>query len=275
MVWCRRKLKIQWLLTVTSLGIWGFYVYNGAKHKESIEMDKVDHFTTESHQTRSHRKLGKFVTKSLAQLGKMDEINKHFLLLNYIPRSGAEILIFILQRVQGMNNFRHIRMKGPIKGELTKSEQEKLVYDFYDIRKSAAIPLSFDKNVHFINFTTFDRQLPTYINLIRDPVEKVMTRVTKNHVENNIAIRCLLREGNYCKIKMEMAIPYFCGYSPRCMEPNNAWALKTAIENVEKYYPVVGVLEELNATLHVMEKQIPYFFKGAKDIYQRKLYILF
>ncbi|XP_060528607.1 uronyl 2-sulfotransferase-like isoform X3 [Cylas formicarius] len=231
MVWCRRKLKIQWLLTVTSLGIWGFYVYNGAKHKESIEMDKVDHFTTESHQTRSHRKLGKFVTKSLAQLGKMDEINKHFLLLNYIPRSGAEILIFILQRVQGMNNFRHIRMKGPIKGELTKSEQEKLVYDFYDIRKSAAIPLSFDKNVHFINFTTFDRQLPTYINLIRDPVEKVMTR-----------------------------------------EPNNAWALKTAIENVEKYYPVVGVLEELNATLHVMEKQIPYFFKGAKDIYQRKLY---
>ena len=33
---------------------------------------------------------------------------------------------------------------------------------------------------------------------------------------------------------------------------------------------MVGVLEEMNATLAVMEHQLPKFFKGAKEIYYRQ-----
>ena len=39
---------------------------------------------------------------------------------------------------------------------------------------------------------------------------------------------------------------------------------------MEKYYAVVGVLEELNKTLTVLEHYVPRFFKGAKDIYYSK-----
>ena len=45
-----------------------------------------------------------------------------------------------------------------------------------------------------------------------------------------------------------------------------------AKENVEKHYAVVGVLEELNKTLTVLEHYVPRFFNGAKDIYYSKLY---
>lgn len=41
--------------------------------------------------------------------------------------------------------------------------------------------------------------------------------------------------------------------------------------NVNRYYPVVGVLEELNATLAVLEKKLPYFFKGVQDMYHKQL----
>lgn len=41
--------------------------------------------------------------------------------------------------------------------------------------------------------------------------------------------------------------------------------------NVEKYYPVVGVLEELNSTLAVLENKIPRFFKGIQEIYFKEL----
>ena len=41
-------------------------------------------------------------------------------------------------------------------------------------------------------------------------------------------------------------------------------------ENVEKHYAVVGVLEDLNKTLTVLEHYIPRFFKGAKDVYYSK-----
>jgi hypothetical protein len=40
---------------------------------------------------------------------------------------------------------------------------------------------------------------------------------------------------------------------------------------VEKYYPVVGVLEELNATLEVLEHEIPYYFKGVENMYKKKM----
>ncbi len=46
--------------------------------------------------------------------------------------------------------------------------------------------------------------------------------------------------------------------------------MKKAKENVEKHYAVVGVLEELNMTLTVLEHYVPRFFKGALDTYWSK-----
>ena len=52
--------------------------------------------------------------------------------------------------------------------------------------------------------------------------------------------------------------------------------MRKAKENVEKHYAVVGVLEELNKTLTVLEHYVPRFFKGAKDVYwSKKWHILF
>lgn len=55
----------------------------------------------------------------------------------------------------------------------------------------------------------------------------------------------------------------------RCL--NNVWALKQAQRTVEKYYATLGVLDELNATLEVLEHELPYFFKGASKLYYRDL----
>jgi len=43
--------------------------------------------------------------------------------------------------------------------------------------------------------------------------------------------------------------------------------MQKAKENVEKHYAVVGILEEINMTLTVLEHYIPRFFKGAKKLY--------
>lgn len=53
---------------------------------------------------------------------------------------------------------------------------------------------------------------------------------------------------------------------------NNDWALQRAKSNVDRYYSVVGILEELNTTLQVLENKTPYFFKGSRNVYERKLY---
>ena len=43
--------------------------------------------------------------------------------------------------------------------------------------------------------------------------------------------------------------------------------MKKAMDNVEKHYAVVGILEEMNKTLTVLEHYVPRFFKGALQSY--------
>lgn len=64
----------------------------------------------------------KHVTKSLVELGAMDEISAHILFFNRIPKSGSEMLALLIEWLEGWNNFRHVRLKSD-KKKLTRLEQ--------------------------------------------------------------------------------------------------------------------------------------------------------
>ena len=48
------------------------------------------------------------------------------------------------------------------------------------------------------------------------------------------------------------------------------WALDRAKQNVETWYPVVGVLEELRDTIDMLEIKVPEFFRNASEVYDRE-----
>ncbi len=79
----------------------------------------------------------------------------------------------------------------------------------------------------------------------------------------------------YLKFKMALFFPllkpYFCGHRGECMEHGSAWALAEAKRNVERYYPVVGVIERLNDTLRVMEDALPTFCRNISEFYHKTL----
>ena len=50
-------------------------------------------------------------------------------------------------------------------------------------------------------------------------------------------------------------IGYFCGHLPVCRKFNNKIAFEIAISNVQNYYSVVGITEEMKKSLTVMEKK--------------------
>lgn len=68
------------------------------------------------------------VTKSLAELGKMDEINSHILFFNSVPKCGGEVVVLLLQWLQGWNSFRHVRLRGGARRRLSRLEQVGYVY---------------------------------------------------------------------------------------------------------------------------------------------------
>ena len=65
--------------------------------------------------------------------------------------------------------------------------------------------------------------------------------------------------------------PYFCGQHPDCTILGSRWALNKALYNIESFYPVVGVLENMNSTLTVLQKKLPVFFRDVVSLYRNKL----
>ncbi|XP_044732111.1 uronyl 2-sulfotransferase-like [Chrysoperla carnea] len=233
----------------------------------------------------------RYVTKSLLELGSVPELSDHIIFFNRIPKTGSEMLVMLIQWLQGHNNFRHVRLLNDAnKRLLTRLEQENFVDEVTNYIKTYAVPMTFDRHIYFVNFTSFDKQSPTYINLIRDPVQKIISRFYYNQRKPNknnpdliyaphrepskyqkTLEECIVAGDPECHFisgkPYDLTIPYFCGQDPECRILNNEWALQRAKNNVERYYPVVGVLEELNSTLRILESKLPYFFKGIQKVY--------
>ena len=63
---------------------------------------------------------------------------------------------------------------------------------------------------------------------------------------------------------------FFCGNAPECDEFDGEAMLRRAVENVERYFAVVGVLEELDASVRILEALLPRYFSGAAEILARQ-----
>ena len=59
---------------------------------------------------------------------------------------------------------------------------------------------------------------------------------------------------------------------PRRVDLNNKSHLIffcSSLQNVDRFYSVVGVLEELDLSLRVMEEFLPRYFAGASEVMER------
>ncbi|EDV40940.1 uncharacterized protein Dana_GF10764, isoform A [Drosophila ananassae] len=160
---------------------------------------------------------------------------------------------------------------------------------------------TYTKHVAFIDFTALDEPWPIYINMVRDPIERLVSwfyyarapwywaerRETFGDAIQMPDINWLKKDFNQCieehdpecvYEQMEMGnlgdhrrqSLFFCGMrTDICMPFNSHEAMQRAKKNVEKRYAVVGTWEDTNTTLTVLEGYIPRFFEGAKEEYYK------
>ena len=79
---------------------------------------------------------------------------------------------------------------------------------------------------------------------------------------------CVREDYSECQTKHAFqlgAIPFFCGQSKICMVPCQA-ALDKAIDNVNKYYGVVGLTEDFMHTFALFEQTSPKMFSNLTNI---------
>ncbi|KRF84614.1 uncharacterized protein Dvir_GJ27108, partial [Drosophila virilis] len=155
------------------------------------------------------------------------------------------------------------------------------------------------RHINWLDFSNFDLPQPIYINMVRDPVERVISwfyyarSSYKNAIEYrkapnkkikpaswykknfNDCVRSGDPECQYVPHTVKDYVPnfkrqslFYCGHHDDCIPFNSPTAIQMAKEHVERDYAVVGSWEDTNITLTVFERYIPRFFTGAKLMYE-------
>ncbi|XP_070568988.1 uronyl 2-sulfotransferase-like isoform X2 [Ptychodera flava] len=212
-------------------------------------------------------------------------INKHLnpqsrIVYNRVGKCGSRTVLEILRNLVKRNGFDLYSSQINNVTHLSLIGQVELV----NIISSLQPPFIYQRHFHFIDFPKFGAIEPVYINIIRDPVDRFISqyyfkrfgdgisnrRFYKGPPENlNMTINeCVLSNDPECRSsKLFYIIPFFCGHDERCRTASR-WSLEKAISNLEEKFLVVGFIEDLEASLQVLEILLPQMFEGAAEIYK-------
>ncbi|XP_039963866.1 heparan sulfate 2-O-sulfotransferase pipe-like [Bactrocera tryoni] len=218
------------------------------------------------------------------------------LVFNRVPKTGSIQLIELMRTLGKAHNF-EVQVdpqNGGIRTLLDESEEQELVDNIASLEDGTV----FVSHVNYLNFSKFGASRPIYVNMVRDPVERVISWYyyirspwifVPNRRKSNREMpnpKWVNTEFDQCVLSGEKACTYiegsameqvgdhrrqtlfFCGHNQRkCTPFNTKLPLEIAMQTVEREYAVVGTWEDTNVTLSVLENYIPSYFRGAKNIY--------
>ncbi|XP_046847636.1 uronyl 2-sulfotransferase-like isoform X2 [Xenia sp. Carnegie-2017] len=197
---------------------------------------------------------------------------------NRVPKCGSRSLLTLFRQLSRKNGF-HMMDPAINHPYLLNAKEQKRVSILMSALKE---PFLYHRHMYFIDFETFNSPPIAYINLIRDPLSRAVSHFYFRRHGDNALNRprgkvksdetmtfdeCVKRRMYECvgKWGVFFTVPFFCGNTLNCRLPTR-WALEKK-KNVEKYV-VVGILEEYDDFVKVLEKLLPNFFREAYQLFK-------
>lgn len=239
-------------------------------------------------------------------------LNPRFVFHNKIPKAGSTTMKWLLVGLAKRNNFEldHQRWCIDTANCVGRDPVTHIQYDGPDGEKAIAdyVPKKLAENEsgkylllkhhHWFNFSDHGVEMPTYINIARDPVTRFASwyyferfgwerqegqrdKFTIKHGDDQddkdrTLDDCVLGGYNECLEPVQVLVKYFCGTVQECSMMGKtgghdwrqvAIATERAKRIIARHFHVVGVLENFEQTLALFEKMLPGYFSGAKDVY--------
>ncbi|XP_020291811.1 heparan sulfate 2-O-sulfotransferase 1-like isoform X2 [Pseudomyrmex gracilis] len=148
---------------------------------------------------------------------------------------------------------------------------------------NAIKPAFYHGHMAFLNFEKFGvNRTPLYINLLRKPLDRFVSYyyflrygdnfrphlTRRKHGDTKTFDECIKIGQPDCNLNnMWLQIPFLCGHDPACWKVGNSWALEEAKRNLQRHYFLIGITEELNDFVEVLESVLPQFFKGGHNLF--------
>uniref|UniRef100_A0A1I8NF18 Uncharacterized protein n=1 Tax=Musca domestica TaxID=7370 RepID=A0A1I8NF18_MUSDO len=213
---------------------------------------------------------------------------------NRLEKVGSQSLMTLLRQLSEVNDYTpYVNEEGVPNPVLLP---EKLQRDIAEEIAEVGQPMSYVEHINWINFTKFDLPKPIYVNMVRHPIQKVMSayyyirhptvfgyylkhsgRKMENREWFDTSFNDCVKQAKIPDCIFEPHIDHnqdwrrfslhLCGNHPDCLNFNSPVATQIAKQNIEREYAVVGSWEDTNITLTVLEHYIPRFFRGATEMY--------
>ncbi|XP_075160326.1 heparan sulfate 2-O-sulfotransferase pipe isoform X8 [Haematobia irritans] len=269
----------------SALGLTGNNHLDGPKHED----------TNTLHGTYQYLKsTGQLYTLKAKYLNNTIVASKESLIFNRLEKVGSQSLMTLIAQLSKVNNFTAYvnEVNAQTRTIYPEDEEEAIAEEIHNVEGA----MSYVEHFNWLNFTKYGLPKPIYINLVRHPIQKVMSAYY--YIRHPAVYGYYLQRGSRklepkeyfdtsfndcvkaakipdCRFEPDVTgfndwrlfSLYFCGNDPVCKNFNSPIATQIAKQNIEREYAVVGSWEDTNITLTVLEHYIPRFFRGATQLY--------
>ncbi|GAB6031464.1 hypothetical protein CHUAL_009233 [Chamberlinius hualienensis] len=204
------------------------------------------------------------------------------IIYNRVPKTGSTTLMGLAYDLCSINKYHVLHVNISRNNHMMSlADQTRFAYNVSEW--SDMKPAIYHGHFAFIDFNKFGiKTAPIYINLLRKPLDRLVSYyyflrygddfrphvLRKKKGDKMTLDECVEKEQLDCSPEiMWLQIPFFCGHVADCWIPGNAWALEQAKFNLVNKYMLVGVTDELQDFVSMLEVIFPRFFNGATELY--------
>ncbi|KAK9869801.1 hypothetical protein WA026_003533 [Henosepilachna vigintioctopunctata] len=222
------------------------------------------------------------LNENVATQNRQEKIHDDTVIIyNRVPKTASTSFVGIAYDLCKKNNFHVLHVN------VTANSHVLSLNNQFELAKNvthwtAMKPALYHGHFAYFDFPKLGFPKPLYINLIRRPLDRFISYyyfvrygdnyrpylVRKKHGNTMSFDECVARKLPECDPNnLWLQVPFFCGHAANCRKPGNKWALAEAKKNIVTNYLLVGVTEELQDFISLLEITIPRMFKGALDHY--------
>lgn len=226
--------------------------------------------------------------------------NPNFIFHNKMPKCGSTTLLTIVKSLQNQNNFKFLMINS------FRDQYRESIAEMHKFRTQIAQQhqnkvtdnkIFIMQHQTYINFTQHRYEYPTYINVVRNPIDRYISNYyfcrfgsanngfkagqacqpdRMSESMRNMPVEEYL---NLDKAKLSTKninfLQWICGRDTNCVvneriESSKTKAYEFSKKLVMQDYFMIGILEEFDQTLELFEFLLPEYFKGASQMYHSR-----